>query len=307
MSIRQRVVAGIRGVRPSPWRDGLLLVGALVGLAQALGIGPRPFDAGFYWDPPLSHLYPDHWIDGGYPYPPPLAVALGPLHVFGWAAFQVGWATLQFGALWVMARRWAWLVLAAGAFYLVTPIGFFEIPGRGLLGYAVMGNVQLLLGAAIVLALRWPALWSIPLLTKVGPGIGVVWHVFRREWRELGIALAATATVALVSLIVAPDTWAQWLTFIQSNTASDTGLPVIAIAFPIRVAMSVALLAWGAPRGSTWVVPLAAGWALPALYAGSEWAIWLGVVALIGRRAPRTRPIWAMAPGRARTPQLVGP
>jgi Glycosyltransferase family 87 len=293
-----RVAEAISGFHPSPWRDGLLLMGAMLGLAQAIGLSPQAFDAAFYWNPPLDHLYPAHWgLQGGYLYPPPLAVGLAPLHVFGWGAFEVVWSTLQFGALWVMARRWAWLVVGVGVVYLAVPIPFLEVPARALLGYAASGNVQLLVGAAIVLAIRRPGLWALPLLTKVGPGVGVLWHVFRREWRQVAVAATWTLGIAVASFIVAPSTWWQWLTFIQTNGATDTTLPLIAVAFPIRLVMSVALLAWGAPRGSAWVVPLAAGWAMPALYVDSEWAIWLGVIALIRQPLPETEPIWSRGRG----------
>ena len=38
-----------------------------------------------------------------------------------------------------------------------------------------MANVHLLLAAAIVLGFRWPATWAFVLLTKVTPGIGLLW------------------------------------------------------------------------------------------------------------------------------------
>ena len=44
-----------------------------------------------------------------------------------------------------------------------------------------MGNVQLLLAAAIVIALRHPAAWALPILTKIGPAVGLTWHLVRRE------------------------------------------------------------------------------------------------------------------------------
>ena len=65
-----------------------------------------------------------------------------------------------------------------------------------------MGNVHMLLALAIVLGFRWPATWSFVLLTKVTPGIGLLWFAVRREWRSLGIALGATA--ALVARLGRP-------------------------------------------------------------------------------------------------------
>ncbi len=62
-----------------------------------------------------------------------------------------------------------------------------------------MGNVHMLLALAIVLGFRWPATWSFVLLTKVTPGIGLLWFAVRREWRSLAIALGATAVLVTLS------------------------------------------------------------------------------------------------------------
>ena len=42
---------------------------------------------------------------------------------------------------------------------------------------------------AIVLGFRWPFTWAFVLLTKVTPGVGLLWFAVRREWRSLAIAL----------------------------------------------------------------------------------------------------------------------
>ena len=46
----------------------------------------------------------------------------------------------------------------------------------------VFGNVNLLIAGAVLIGLRWPALWSIPILMKVTPAGGLLWFVARREW-----------------------------------------------------------------------------------------------------------------------------
>ena len=66
------------------------------------------------------------------------------------------------------------------------------------------GNIHLLLAAAIVAEFRWPAAWSFVLLTKVTPGIGLLWFAVRREWRPLMIALGATAAIAGLTFIIVP-------------------------------------------------------------------------------------------------------
>ena len=64
------------------------------------------------------------------------------------------------------------------------------------------GNIHLLLAAAIVLGFRWPWTWSLVLLTKITPGIGLLWFVVRREWRNLTIALGGTAAIVAVSFVL---------------------------------------------------------------------------------------------------------
>ena len=49
---------------------------------------------------------------------------------------------------------------------------------------------------AIVWGFRHPWTWSFVLLTKVTPAVGLLWFVVRREWRNLGIALGASAVLA---------------------------------------------------------------------------------------------------------------
>ena len=45
-------------------------------------------------------------------------------------------------------------------------------------------NINLLIAVVMVLGFRWPALWAIPLLTKPSMGVGLVWFLFRKEWRR---------------------------------------------------------------------------------------------------------------------------
>ncbi len=80
-------------------------------------------------------------------------------------------------------------------------------------------NVQLLTAAAIVLGFRWPATWAFILITKVTPGVGLLWFAVRREWRSLGIALGSTGVVVAISLVIAPGQWSDWV----SQVARATG------------------------------------------------------------------------------------
>lgn len=172
--------------KPNVARDGLLVVGLSAGLLQAIGAIPGSHDAAIYWSASLDQLYPVRWDTAGAPgvagflYPPPLALVLVPLHVLPWPIVQVAWTTVLFGCLWLLAGRLAWIAVAGGVIAVIRP----ELPGvfGSILGYALNGNIQLLIGVAVVVSFRWPAAWSFPLLTKVGPGIGILWYVARREW-----------------------------------------------------------------------------------------------------------------------------
>jgi hypothetical protein len=73
------------------------------------------------------------------------------------------------------------------------------------------GGLHLLIAAAIVLDFRWPATWAFVILTKVTPGVGLVWFAVRREWRRLAIALGVTAALVLISLVIDPALWRAWL------------------------------------------------------------------------------------------------
>ena len=59
-------------------------------------------------------------------------------------------------------------------------------------------------------------------LTKVTPGIGMLWFAVRREWRHFAIAAGATLAIAVASRLVAPDLWQQYFaTSVPSRTAAS--------------------------------------------------------------------------------------
>jgi Glycosyltransferase family 87 len=131
------------------------------------------------------------------------------------------------------------------------------------------GNVSLVLAVAIVAGFRWPWTWSFVLLTKITPGVGLLWFVLRREWRQLAIALGFTAAVVAVSFALMPDAWRAWISLLEANTGKGGTWAAVPIPLLIRGPVGVALIAWGAPRNQRWVVPVGAMLALPALWYGS--------------------------------------
>ncbi|MHB8673871.1 MAG: glycosyltransferase family 87 protein [Candidatus Limnocylindrales bacterium] len=228
------------------------------GLVYALIRPPDAYDAHAYWamDPSDPYRNASAGRADAFLYSPVWVQAFSPLTHLPFPVFIAGWTFLLFATLVWLARGWTVALLLVPA--IASEVG--------------SGNIHLLLAAAIVLGFRWPWTWSLVLLTKVTPGVGLLWFVVRREWRELAIALGATAALAGISFIVAPGLWGQWLDVLRSNSgsggATDFGLTPSAILIPlaIRLPVAAAIVVWGARTSRRWTVPVSAFVALPVLW-----------------------------------------
>jgi hypothetical protein len=188
---------------------------------------------------------------------------------------------LLFGAFWVSTRAWSLPVFLLSA-VTATTLGFgFALSNPAVLTF--IGNPQILITAVCVLGFRWPALWAFAILTKIAPGVGVLWFVARREWRSAGLAAGVTALVLAVSVIAEPSAWLRFFEFASANAATPSPEPVVPIPFPLRLLMSIALVVWGARHDRRWTVPIAVGWSAVALYEWSALTIWVGVLGLSTR------------------------
>jgi hypothetical protein len=232
-------------------------------------------DARCYWQATLAdpYLHSD-WNDPiAYVYSPAFLQLVTPLTALPWQAFMAGWT-----ALLILAVRFLTgpRLLAAGVLF---PFAAMEVAG---------GNVSLLLAAAIVIGFRWPAAWSIVLLTKITPGIGLLWFAVRREWRSLAIALAATAAIVLVSFVLLPNQWRDWVDVVIRNAAAGKTGTWASVPIPlwIRLPFAIALVVWGARTDRRWTVPVAAMLALPALWYGGL-SMLLAVIPLLESGQPR--------------------
>ncbi|MGH2467412.1 MAG: glycosyltransferase 87 family protein [Candidatus Limnocylindrales bacterium] len=169
-----------------------------------------------------------------------------------------------------------------------------------------MGNVQVFLLAVAVAGLRYPALWAFKLLTKVSPGVGVLWFAGKRDWHGLAIALGTTCLVALGSFAVAPDLWARWIEVLETNAAvhgSDMFLAgyLPATSIVLRTAFAALLVLWGGWRGKPWTVVAAVILAQPD--AGID------VLILLAAGLPPTiigEPMAANVPGETTMPSRRG-
>jgi hypothetical protein len=225
-------------------------------------------DARTYWSAPYDNPYPgpDIGRPGAYLYSPAFLQVLAPLRLLPWEVFHAVWAAIGFGAL-------VFLVGPIGAALVVNlPFVFRDL---------LVGNIHLLLGAVIVIGLRHPAVWAIPLLTKVTPGVGLLWFAGRGEWRRLGTALAVTAAVAMASFAIAPALWFDWMERLRGDTGTAGNVYVALIG--VRLAIAAVMVLYAARSGRAWLVPVAVVIALPILWPDSL-AILLACFPLVKRR-----------------------
>jgi len=167
--------------------------------------------------------------------------------------------------------------LFAGIWTLVLLVTYAWLTGRWALPLAVsipvalelyLGQIDILIAAAIVVGFRYPAAWAFPLLTKVAPGIGLIWFVVRKEWRKLGIALATTVAIASDSALLAPGAWKGWFDFLVGSVVGPHSVDgdYVAIPFAIRLPMAIAVIVWGARTDRYWTVPVGVLLAMPILW-----------------------------------------
>jgi hypothetical protein len=233
-------------------------------------------DARCYYQATLADPYlHSQWNDPiAYVYSPAFLQLVSPLTALPWQAFMAVWTALLVGAVrYLTGPR----LLAAA---LLFPFTAMEVAG---------GNVSLLLAVAIVLGFRWPAAWALVLLTKITPGIGLLWFAVRGEWRSLAIALGATAAIAAVSYLTIPDAWPRWFEVITANAGKGGTWASVPIPLLVRLPAAVALVVWGARTDRRWTVPVASMLALPALWYGGI-SMLVGVIPLLAEQQQRRQP-----------------
>ena len=217
-------------------------------------------DAYIYWsaDPSDGYAAGSTSGDQSYQYPPPLAQALAPLQLLPFPIFQpilMGFQVIVLG----------WLVGPILALILVL------VPFTNVLAELVIGNIHTLIAASIVVGLRWPAAWAFPILTKVTPGIGVLWFVARGEWRPAAVALGTTAAILLVSFALAAGPWIDWVVWIRTRP-DPPAIPHQLLPWaPLwaRLVVSAAMIIIAARRDWRWLLPAAVWLALPIIWYNS--------------------------------------
>jgi Glycosyltransferase family 87 len=215
--------------------------------------GSMAYDIVAYYHFDLAHPYTGNVGDlGFFAYSPPIALILAPFTTLPWLAFVSLWYTLLISAV-VWLGRGAFLAVLA---FPPVAIDLYH------------GNIHLLIAVAIALGFRYPAVWSGVLLTKVTPGVGLLWFVARGEWRKLAVALGVTGVIVGATLVTMPTQWMGWVTMLADSAGTPPPWPALPIPLWLRLPAAAALVWWGARRDKRWTVPLSAALALPALWPG---------------------------------------
>jgi hypothetical protein len=278
-----------------PWRSFIGPSAAILGgavllaiLAGLLPLDATPRDAHAYWAVDLAEPYRLNALGSpdAYLYSPAFAQLLEPLRALPFDVFRL-----------------VWVGIGVGAMALIGALPMLLFPGA--LEDLVRGNIHVLMAAAIVVAFRHPAAWAFVLLTKVTPGIGLVWYAVRREWRALGIVALATAAVVVASLVVGGlGVWAAWVESLTANTDSASTWMYFGLEPPplwSRLLLAALLVTWGARTDRRWTVPVGAMLALPVIWPSGA-ALLVAAVVVMDHRAFTSWP----APARHAAPRRFG-
>ncbi len=259
-------------------RDALIIIGLLrAGVYFFVqDIHPWTFvgiDARAYYAVDLAHPYIGAALGQhpGYLYSPAFAQFLSPLYVLPFEAFYVLWTIASILVLYWLVRPWPWALLIL---FLPWTYELF------------VGQVHLFFAAVLVLGFRWPALWAFNILTKVTPGVGLLWFLVRREWRALAIALGTTLAIVVVSFALNPTAWFEWYALLRASAGGGELLVV-------RLAAAAVIVVAGALTDRRWAVPIAVWLALPVVWIES-WVVLLAIIRLRDRPEPVAEPVPAL-------------
>lgn len=261
------------------WLALLLTAAVAIDVALFIEMSAKwaPMNDGISWwvidlDRPYELATTSLFAPGAFRFSPAIAQVMAPLGLLPWPVFVAVFTAAQLAAIVAMGgRRWPYVLLFPSALFCLW-----------------VGNVDLLMGAAIVAGFRWPGAWAFLLLTKVTPGVGVLWFAVRREWRNLAIALGTTAAIAAVSFVTVPHLWFQWVDALREMSAlpQHNDVPLW-----LRLVAAVALVILAAQYDHRWLLPVACLFAVPSMWSvtyailGASVALWGGT-----RRITRGEP-----------------
>lgn len=239
--------------RPLDWHWMLPWVGVLVTywlLAPVL-TGSDAMDY-YLMDP--SDPYANEWgAVHAFVYSPAYAQVLTPLQALPFEWFYKLLLAVNLGALvYLLGPVWGVVALP------------FAIPDIS------NGQIHLLLAASVVAMVRTPGWAAFGLLSKVTPGVTVLWFLARREWRNLGIAVGVTAGIVGVSAVVYPTAWVEWVELLTtSSTRHVENFSVSEWPAIFRLPIAAGLVIMAGWRDRPAALPVIALFALPTIWAGA--------------------------------------
>jgi hypothetical protein len=172
--------------------------------------------------------------------------------------------------------------LAALAWLLGPIFGALSLALLPVASELLTGQIHLLLAVAIVVGMTHSGAWAGVILTKVTPGVGTLYFLGRREWRRFGAALGTTAGIALVSYVLWPEAWAEWVAFLADSQGRSQAFLLTDYPLAPRVAAGAVLAVLAGWRGRPMALPFIALLTLPAV-----WFTALSLLAAVPRLARR--------------------
>lgn len=266
--------------------DAFIVFATVLVVVRFLDVTPwnhASLDLSTYWATRggVEYGLSNPFLIGAFLYAPAFAQIISPIAALPWPTFAGIWTALIAAAYLWLVGRWAFPIL----FTVAVALEMY------------LGQIDIFLAAAIVLGFRYPAAWALPLLTKVTPGIGLIWFAVRGEWRKLLIALAATVVIVGFSAILDPGAWRGWFDLLYRSATHPQTIVGAFIPVPLwlRLPMAAALIAWGARTNRQWTVPVGALLAMPVLWV-NVFAILVAVVPLLREAGPVPARRWLVQP-----------
>ena len=167
-----------------------------------------------------------------YLYSPLFTQLLTPLGLLPWPAFQGVWLAAGIAAT-------VWLVKPLPLKWAV-PVALVATTDL------VIGNIYIFLAVMIALSPRSPVVWIFGILTKVTPGVGLLWVLARREYSSVLRATGLLVVVTAGSWALAPGDWADWIELLTSTESGDP-------TFLLRCVVAIGIVFWAAHRHPAWL------------------------------------------------------
>lgn len=245
----------LRAVNHGIWVLGLIVAGLSV---LWVASGATGLDSHAYYAAWHHHLYsaaPEQ--RDAYLYSPVFAELLWPATLLSWPLFCAFWAAIVLGI-------YTWLLKPLPLKWRIPLL-------LACTNDIVAGNVWSIFALVYVFGFTYPATWAFPLLTKVTPGVGVVWFLTRREWRKLLVLVAVVLLAAGTSMAFGLDLWRDWIRLLLHPEAyrapGGSFHPIFYPRTPILLAaeipIAIGILVYAAKSEKRWLVPVAMVFASP--------------------------------------------